>query len=396
MENLNLFPGRVFLGIPSPDGNAEKHLPAAGDARWCQSVKGSYRIARVAGIDVRVHVTFFLLLAFYAASFYQAGGMAGAVGGIILMLLLFLCVLLHEFGHAFAARRYGIRTPDITLLPIGGLARLERMPDSPWQELMIALAGPAVNVGIAAGMALVLGSVPNPWTILRGGEGGGFLEILFAMNVTLVVFNMIPAFPMDGGRVLRSLLAMRLPRVQATLIAARTGQVLAVLFAGYALFFADSTNFILLFIALFVFMGAKQELAQAQMRASAQTLRVGDVMNTSFRALPVDVNVGDLKARLAGNTQEVFPLVDDALHLHGLATRDELLQAIADLPSESLAKSVARTLPALRPETSLHEALETLNRLAEPELPVVNPSSQIVGLFGVAHLQKIAQSHPSG
>jgi len=358
-------------------------------------VKGSYRIARVAGIDVRVHVTFFLLLAFYAASFYQAGGMAGAVSGIVLMLLLFLCVLLHEFGHAFAARRYGIRTPDITLLPIGGLARLERMPDSPWQELMIAVAGPAVNVGIAAGIALVLGTMPDPWKILEGGGGGGLLEILFAMNVILIVFNMIPAFPMDGGRVLRALLAMRLPRVKATLIAARTGQVLAVLFAGYALFLSGSPNFILLFIALFVFMGAKQELAQVQMRASSGALRVGDVMNTSFRALPVNVNVGDLKARLTGNTQEVFPLVDDALHLHGLATRAELLQAIAELPPESPAKCVARTLPALRPETSLQEALETLQRLAEPELPVVNPSSQIVGLFGMAHLQKVAQSQTS-
>lgn len=357
-------------------------------------MKGSYRLVKVAGIDVRVHVTFFLLLAFYGWSFFQSGGLAGAIAGLTLILSLFLCVLLHEFGHAFAARRYGIRTPDITLLPIGGLARLERMPDSPRQELIIALAGPAVNVGIVGIIVLMLGHLPNPLAIRNGG-GGGFLEILFLLNVMLILFNMIPAFPMDGGRVLRSLLAMRLPRVQATLIAARTGQALAVLFAGYALFFSQPPAWILLFIAVFVFMGAKQELAHAQMRVSAQSLRVGDVMNTSFRALPADVQVGDLLARLKGNTQNVFPLVDDSLHLQGIATRDELLQATRELPPQSSAKSVARTLPALSPETSLHEALETLQRLAEPELPVVNLSSQIVGLFGMVHLQKLAQSQPT-
>jgi Zn-dependent protease len=355
-------------------------------------VKGSYRIARVAGIDVRVHVTFFLLLAFYAWSFYETGGFAGAVAGVTLMLLLFLCVLLHEFGHAFAARRYGIRTPDITLLPIGGLARLERMPTSPWQELMIAVAGPAVNVGIAAGIALAIWHVPDPRTLWQGGGGEGLLEILFSLNVMLIVFNMIPAFPMDGGRVLRSLLAMRLTHVRATTIAARTGQVIAVIFVGLALF---TGNFILGFIALFVFMGAKQELAHAQMRDSVQLLRVGDLMNTEFRALPFDLTIGDLSARLSGNAQDVFPLVDGALHLHGMASREELLQAARELPPQSQARSVGRKIPTLRPETPLGEALETLHRLAEPVLPVVNLSSQIVGLFSLAHLQKFSAQQPS-
>ena len=174
-------------------------------------MSGSWRIGRIAGIDVYVHFTFLLLLGWVAISHYLAhGDLAEAMSGLAFILALFGIVVLHELGHALAARRYGIRTRDITLLPIGGVARLERMPEDPWQELVVALAGPAVNVVLAAGIyfALALG---------RGVEsldesvrvGGGLLDQLFWVNVSLVAFNVLPAFPMDGGRVLRALLAMR-------------------------------------------------------------------------------------------------------------------------------------------------------------------------------------------
>jgi Zn-dependent protease len=195
--------------------------------------------------------------------YWQAGGVSGAIQGVAFTLLLFLCVLLHEFGHAFAARAYGIRTPDITLLPIGGVARLERMPEKPVQELVVAIAGPAVNVVIALVLFFVLAAKIR----MSNFSGRGPLEEsltaqLLEINVMLLLFNAIPAFPMDGGRVLRSLLAMKLDYVLATTIAARIGQVIAIGFAVVGFFMAP----MLIFIAVFVFSAAQQELAYARFR----------------------------------------------------------------------------------------------------------------------------------
>ena len=185
-------------------------------------MRWSWRVGRIADIDVYVHSTFLLLLGWVLLQHYLAhGDPAEAIGGLAFILALFGIVVLHELGHALAARRYGIRTRDITLLPIGGVARLERMPEDPRQELVVALAGPAVNVALAAGLflALALGRGPAPV-----GEvahvGGGVLDQLLWVNVSLAVFNLLPAFPMDGGRVLRAVLALRLDYVRATQIAA--------------------------------------------------------------------------------------------------------------------------------------------------------------------------------
>ena len=352
-------------------------------------MKGSYRIATVAGIEVRVHFTFLLLLAFYAFNDYSAGGTKAAMDGGIFILLLFLCVLLHEFGHAFAARAFGIRTPDITLLPIGGVARLERMPSSPWQELVIALAGPAVNVVIALVLAVLIGRIPDLQDLIGLQKtGAGLLVNLFFVNALLIAFNMIPAFPMDGGRVLRALLATQMRHATATLIAARVGQVIAVLF-GVAAFM--TTNYMLIFIAAFVFLGAQQELAYAKMRSQALNVRVGQAMITKFQTLPAALRAGEVPALLSGNDQVIFPLVDSSLQLRGLATRDELLQAARDLPAQSPADCVARQIPVVHPETALEEALELMQRLAEPILAVVNASGQIVGLVSQAHLAELSR-----
>jgi stage IV sporulation protein FB len=222
----------------------------------------SYRIARIAGIDVRIHITFLLLPAYFGFVEWRAAGPGAAAQSVFFILLLFCCVLLHEFGHALAGRRYGIRTPDITLLPIGGVARMLAIPDKPTQEFVIAVAGPAVNVAIAAILAPVLyftgGVFSGPLTDTRL-----LLHNLLLVNLGLVAFNMIPAFPMDGGRVLRSLLAMRWSWIRATRIAARTGQAIAILFALAALW---RENPILLLIAFFVFSGARQEILYANYR----------------------------------------------------------------------------------------------------------------------------------
>src|SRR4051812_6245211 len=267
----------------------------------------SFRVARVAGIEVRIHVTFLLLLAFFAYTGYAHDQTAaGALASVVRVLALFGCVLLHEFGHALAAARYGIKTPDITLLPIGGVARLQRMPDRPLQELVVAIAGPLVNVVIAAALFAGLGlrarfgftDIENPTT--------GLLQWLALVNVALVVFNLIPAFPMDGGRVLRALLATRFNYARATRIAARVGQVLAFGFGALALM---NGNMLLILIAIFVYFGAGQEAAAAQMRDLARGVAVSEAMVTDFRTLGAGDTLEHAVEALLRTSQHEFPVI---------------------------------------------------------------------------------------
>ena len=189
-------------------------------------MRSSLKVASIFGIEVRIHVTFLLFLVWIWFSYYQVGGVTGAVQGVLFILALFFCVLLHEFGHAFAARAFGIRTPDITLLPIGGVARLNRIPEKPWQELIVAIAGPLVNVVIAAVLILVVANSAalDQLEYLESPKNRDCWPNWLTINMMLVLFNLIPAFPMDGGRVLRALLAMAMPYVRATQIAAWIGQ----------------------------------------------------------------------------------------------------------------------------------------------------------------------------
>ncbi|MFO1106834.1 MAG: site-2 protease family protein [Amaricoccus sp.] len=226
-------------------------------------MKWSARLGRIAGIDVRLHASFALICLWVAwLSWRDTGSLWGVLNGVTLVLLLFLCVLLHEFGHALTARRFGIGTRHITLWPIGGIALLEAIPDRPGQEVVIALAGPAVNLAIAAALALVAPLAGN-------GTAGGILQVLIHANLLLAGFNLLPAFPMDGGRVLRALLAMRFDRVRATRIAAIVGRVMAVGFLVAGL----RGNPVLILIAGFVWFAAGAEsravAAQTRRRAAA-------------------------------------------------------------------------------------------------------------------------------
>src|SRR5690242_9787644 len=220
-------------------------------------MKWSWRIGRLLGIDVYMHATFLILLVWLGISYYlPPPGLAEVINGLTLIVALFAIVILHEMGHALMARRFGIRTKDITLLPIGGVARLERMPEDPRQELLVALAGPAVNVALAGLLFAVLAPTMGRGVLWAWNEEmrtlGAFLGQMLWVNVALVLFNLIPAFPMDGGRVLRALLAMRMDYAQATRIAAQIGQGIAVVFGLTGLFF----NPFLVIIALFVWVGA--------------------------------------------------------------------------------------------------------------------------------------------
>lgn len=290
-------------------------------------MKGSIRIARLAGIDVFLHWTFLILVVWIGGVFLMRGdSLAAALVGAATLAGLFTCVVLHELGHALMARRFGIQTEDITLLPIGGVARLERMPRKPMQEFLVAVAGPAVNVIIAACLVLIL--LATGTSFVPEGDllaGRSFLANLLAINIMLVLFNLLPAFPMDGGRVLRALLATRMTYVGATQAAVRVGQFMALLFAIFGLLY----NPFLLFIALFVYFGAAAELRMAQMTELIGALPVSAAMMTRFRELSPDDTLGDAAHELIEGYQDDFPICDGERFL-GILRRADLTAAIAE------------------------------------------------------------------
>ena len=254
-------------------------------------MRWSWRIGSVVGIPIYIHATFFLIIVWVALSHWLQGQTLGAIlTGIAFVLALFACVVLHELGHALTARRYRIKTRDITLLPIGGIARLERMPDDPREELWVALAGPAVNVAIAAVLFLAL-YVTGSWQPLNrlSLAEGSFLQRLMLLNVFLVGFNLLPAFPMDGGRVLRALLATTLSYVRSTQLAATIGQAMALLFG----FVGFLTNPFLIIIAFFVWIGRlrrKQVWSKCASRLPAY--RSARRCRPSFRVLETSDSLG--------------------------------------------------------------------------------------------------------
>ncbi len=236
----------------------------------------------------------------------------------------FACVTLHELGHALAARRYGIATPDITLLPIGGLARLARLPEKPVEEIVIAIAGPAVNVVIAA-VLILIGARVDASALTMDQPEAGFATRLAAVNLFLVVFNLIPAFPMDGGRVLRAVLALKLGRRRATELAATIGQGLAFVFGFLGLV---NGNAILVFIAVFVYLAAAAEAGEVGVMERARRIQTGAAMIRSFESLGPGATVDDAADALIRTTQHEFPVVDGAGRLRGVLMRDAMIRAM--------------------------------------------------------------------
>jgi len=339
-------------------------------------MRWSYRIGRIAGIPVQIHVTFLFLLV-GAALYPPYFGADAPLAAVTRLLFVFACVVLHELGHALTARRYGIATRDITLLPIGGIARLERMPEQPSQELVVALAGPAVNVVIAALLWLVShGLSQEP---LDAMIRGGLLRFLFAVNVIMILFNLIPAFPMDGGRVLRALIAMRLPYERATRIASGVGQFIALLFAIAGLFVFRG-NMMLVLIALFVFIAAGEERTIVQTRVSIQGLPVRAAMVTEFHQLDVNAPLSLAVEYLMAGSQQDFPVMQDGTPL-GVLTRDQLLAAIARHgASVPVSQVVLRPMSPLDPDAPLEAALARMRETGQAAVPVAE-SGRLVGLL---------------
>jgi stage IV sporulation protein FB len=345
----------------------------------------SFPIATVRGTVIRIHVTFFLLLAWIGAMHARQGGIGDALAGMAFIAVVFACVVLHELGHAAAARRYGIATPDITLLPIGGLARLERIPEEPWREIAVALAGPAVNVAICLLLALVLGGVPAPAEGLSVEDPrAGFLARLFWVNAFLVLFNLIPAFPMDGGRVLRAALALGMPHARATRVAARVGQGVAILLGFAGLFGAP----LLIFIALFVYLGAAGEAAEEDLRSATSGLAAEDAMETRFEALPPEAEIAAAAEALLRTPQQDFPVVDGQGRLMGLLTRDAIIHALrAGGTTTPVAEAMQAAIPRVARRSPLSEALAALGRAGgAPAVAVEDAGGRLVGVITPANV----------
>lgn len=341
-------------------------------------MKWSWRIGTFAGIDVFMHATFLVIVGWFAFNYWQqTGTVAGTLEGILFILALFACVVLHEYGHALTARRFGIKTRDITLYPMGGVARLERMPDRPVQELWVALAGPAVNVIIAAVLFGWLSSSGTFAPLLALSlTGGPFLERLMMVNLSLVAFNLIPAFPMDGGRVLRAALAMRTEYTRATQTAASVGQGIAFVFGVIGLF----SNPMLLFIALFVWIGAAQEASMVQMKSALGGIPVRQVTVTDFKTLaPTDRLSRAVELILAG-AQTDFPVVQNG-KVVGIVMRGDIITALSrDDQTVNIASLMQRGFESVDASEMLEAALVRLQTSGCHTMPVIS-GGQLVGLF---------------
>ena len=342
----------------------------------------SLGLGKIAGIRVQVHFTFLIFMAWIVLSGLIAGKTQQVVlANAVFMLGLFACVVLHEFGHALTAKHYGILTKDITLLPIGGVARLERMPEDPRQELWVALAGPAVNVVIAAAL----------WTwlyITRGGMNlpgidlatGSFAERILLVNISLVVFNMLPAFPMDGGRVVRALLATRMEYTRATQIAANLGQGIALLFGLVGFFY----NPMLMFIALFVWIGAAQESSMVLMKSALGGIPVSAAMMTTFETLAPGDTLEHVSRLILNGAQQDFPVLNGD-QVVGVVTRDGLLKALAQKDDPAVSEIMHRDVVFADASEMLEKALQRLQTSGCPTLPVLR-DRKLAGLLTAENL----------
>ncbi|HEY7550666.1 MAG TPA: site-2 protease family protein [Hyphomicrobiaceae bacterium] len=348
----------------------------------------SIRLFSVAGTAVRIHLTFFLLLAFYALLGWRLGGAPGAVDLVAFIVLLFVCVVLHEFGHVFAARAYGIRTSDVTLLPIGGVSSLERMPEKPGQEIVVALAGPAVNLVVAALLAVALGASFDFGQMAQFDDAGAsLLGRVAAANVALCVFNLIPAFPMDGGRVLRALLAIRLGYTRATRVAATIGQGLAFVFALLGLLGGGP---ILILIAVFIFLAASGEAGYVQARDYTRGYLASHAMITSYQTLGPSSIADDAAALLLRTTQQEFPVVDGAGVMRGVLTRDALIGALQKTGGTTpVLEIMERDIPTVPENACLDNIFQRVQRSPARLVGVVGPGGRLVGYITAENLSEL-------
>jgi len=348
--------------------------------------KWSWKIGRVSGIDIYLHWTFLILIAWIFLAYNGKEGLLAALTGVGFILALFACVVLHELGHALTAQRFGVQTRDIILLPIGGIARLQRMPEDPRQEFLVAAAGPAVNVVIAAILFAILMPLVG-WSGLAPGPllKGGFAQNMMWANIVLVVFNLLPAFPMDGGRMLRALLAMQTDYLRATEIAASVGQLMAILFAVAGLFVF--WNPFLVFIALFVFLGASGEAKLTEIRVLLQDVPVTQAMITKFRALSPNDPLSAATDELLAGWQPDFPVVENG-HFRGFLHRQRLSEVLKQGKDHVVGKVMETDCPVVHERDTLYSVMQQMQQTHCSALPVLR-GEQLVGVVTTENIGEL-------
>ncbi|WP_257457833.1 site-2 protease family protein [Archangium lipolyticum] len=346
-------------------------------------MSAAFRIATLRGIPIRVHFTFLLVLPFLAWLFGQAFRNAADAAdvpperlmgspilwGLGLAVALFLSVLVHELAHSFYALRKGGQVSDITLMMIGGVSRITRMPDGPRQEALMAAAGPATSLGLGFLFLAV-------YALLAGAHSFNLRFAFFYLgylNVFLGLFNLLPAFPMDGGRVLRALLSNRLGRVRATRVAGFVGKAFAVLFGVLGLL---SGNFLLLFIAFFVFMGAEGESREVLMQSQLTRVRVGELMVARMASVEADATLEEVVTRMQAERRRALPVLENGTVV-GLVTLAAVRQVPAQQRARVRARQVALPVPTLTPESTAWDALREMGQRRLPQLPVVRDGALV-------------------
>jgi Zn-dependent protease/predicted transcriptional regulator len=348
-------------------------------------MKGSFKLGNIAGIGVFIHWTFSILIAYIIFSNYLSGHDAERIGWMVLFVCSIFCtVFLHELGHALAAKRYGINTKDITILPIGGLARLEKIPENPIEELVVALAGPTVNIAIA-GITALFTTMPtaNELSIqLTGGvNSSNFFLNFFIVNIWLAVFNLIPAFPMDGGRVLRALLAMKMQRHTATTVAARIGQVLALGF----IFLGFFGNPFLIFIGLFIILGAQGEAQMTKAGFMMKGILVKDILMKNYETIEESDTVETAMNKLLNGQCKNFVVMANKQPIATLG-RDEIIKALSENGKQTKIHFVADKNPIrLNANQSLEEVYPIMIK-GKNSLAFVYDNQQFIGVLDLENI----------
>jgi Zn-dependent protease/CBS domain-containing protein len=360
-------------------------------------MRWSVGIGSIAGTTIRIHITFLMFLAWIFAASWAAEGSAAALSMLAFILAVFACVVAHEFGHIFTARAFGIATPDVTLLPIGGVARLETIPEAPREEFLIAIAGPLVNVAIALLLVAIAGADMSAGRLAAVESTAiPFASRLASVNMFIAVFNLIPAFPMDGGRILRALLGIRLGHVRATEIAATIGQWVA-----FALgFIGLLSNPLLIFIAIFVYLAAAAEAQLVTLRAMSRDVPVRAAMMTQFATLTPDAHIDAAIETLLRTSQNEFPVIDGAGKLAGLLGRTELIAALKRLgPNARVADAMAVDIPTVNHRGCLDEAFRLLQEKSAPAVGIIDADGRLVGLVTpetVSEMLMVSDALPAG
>jgi Zn-dependent protease/predicted transcriptional regulator len=349
-------------------------------------MKWSFQIGKLFGIPIRVHFTFLLLLLFIGIAGFKQGGSSGAIFGMVTIVFIFLCVVLHEVGHSLMAKHYGIVVRDIILLPIGGVSQMEEIPEDPKEEINISLVGPLVSFGLAI-LFFILAKLLHQSISFKSLSifGGNLLANLFWINLILGLFNLIPAFPMDGGRVLRGILATGMDSLKATKIAVGVGQAFAILLFFFGIFF----NWWMALIAIFIYLGAESEERMVAVRSSLGKSPVRLAMLTDIHTVSPEETIGQVLERICHGLQQDFPVVDEG-EVIGILSREAIFSALHKHEKTALVKDVMqKDFVSTTEDASLSDIFKKMTAQKLSVIPVMKGKQ----LLGMINLEQIGKYH---